>query len=83
MIPAFVSCSMVLCMRRYANIASPWTNQPLALVLFEGMANPAGRTADGEQGQPSAIGQLQCVLQRGQSKVNAGCATDSPPSLRV
>ena len=61
---------MVLGMRWYANITSPWANLPLALILFEGMAKPAGRTADGEQGQPGAVGQLECVLQHAQGKVN-------------
>jgi hypothetical protein len=37
--------SLALYLRRYANIASPRANQLLALVLFEGMANPACRTS--------------------------------------
>src|SRR5215813_1918107 len=70
MIPAFALCRMALCMRWYANIASPRTNQLLALILFEGMANPAGRTADGKQSEPGAIGQLERVLQYSQGKVD-------------
>src|SRR6266849_5374522 len=73
MIPARMQ--QALCMRRYANITSPRANQPLALILFESMANPARRTSDGEQGQPGAVGQLKYVFQRGQGKVNAGGAT--------
>ena len=45
--------------RWYANITSPWANHLLALVLFEGMANPAHRTSEGEQGQPGGFGRLQ------------------------
>ena len=57
-------------MRRYANITSPRANQLLAFILFEGMANPAGRTTDGKQGEPGAIGQLERVLQYSQGKVD-------------
>src|SRR6266571_7285612 len=71
----FLSFGMALCMRRYTNITGPWANQPLTLVLFEGMTNPARRTSNGEQGQPGAVGQVECVLQHGQDKVKGWGAT--------